>query len=479
MKIKYLLLSVFMLALWSCETDVLNPNETYPDPYLEIDSGNTDFSTFVSVGASITAGTTDGSLFLAGQMNSFPNILANVMSMADGGEFTQPYVNDNVGGLTLFGNVIAGPRLYFDGAGPATVNGTPSTEVSNIMPGPYNNLGLPGMNAIHALAPGYGNLEGVAAGLANPYFVRMASNPGTSILEDALTQMPTFTSVWVGNNDILGFATSGGVTPITDSSEFDFAISSIVGALAQAGADGIIGNIPDITSIAFLNTVPYNAVPLDQATADMLNGAFAVYNGALQLVQMMGMISAQEAAARTIVFAAGQNAVTIEDSDLTNLSVLGLPNLRMATAEDKIVLPAASVIGTTVGGNPMQINGVSVPLADNLVLTANEVLEAQMAIASYNGTISALASQYGWAHFDANAALNEVSTTGLMMDDFTVTGDLVFGGLFGLDGVHPTARGNAIIAKLMMAEIDATYGSNLSDAGLDIGDYPTNYPNGL
>ena len=363
MKIKYLLLSVFMLALWSCETDVLNPNETYPDPYLEIDSGNTDFSTFVSVGASITAGTTDGSLFLAGQMNSFPNILANVMSMADGGEFTQPYVNDNVGGLTLFGNVIAGPRLYFDGAGPATVNGTPSTEVSNIMPGPYNNLGLPGMNAIHALAPGYGNLEGVAAGLANPYFVRMASNPGTSILEDALTQMPTFTSVWVGNNDVLGFATSGGVTPITDSSEFDFAISSIVGALAQAGADGIIGNIPDITSIAFLNTVPYNAVPLDQATADMLNGAFAVYNGGLQLVQMMGMISAQEAAARTIVFAAGQNAVTIEDSDLTNLSVLGLPNLRMATAEDKIVLPAASVIGTTVGGNPMQINGVSVPLA--------------------------------------------------------------------------------------------------------------------
>jgi len=194
---------------------------------------------------------------------------------------------------------------------------------------------------------------------------------------------------------------------------------------------------------------------------------------------MMGMISGEEAAARTIVFAAGQNAVTIEDSDLTDLSVLGFPNWRMATADDKIVLPAASVIGTAVGGNPAQINGVSVPLADNLVLTSNEVLEVQTITAAYNGTISAIASQFGWAHFDANAALNEVSTTGLMMDDFTITGDLVFGGLFGLDGVHPTARGNAIIAKLMMAEIDATYGSNLSDAGLDIGDYPTNYPNGL
>ena len=479
MKIKYLFLSVFMLALWSCETDVVNPDEVYPDPYLEIDSGDTDFSTFVSLGASITAGTTDGSLFFAGQMNSFPNILANVMSMAGGGEFSQPYVSDNVGGLTLFGNVIADPRLYFNGAGPATVDGTPTTEVSNIMPGPYNNLGVPGMNAIHALAPGYGNLEGVAVGLANPYFVRMASSPGTSILQDALTQMQTFTSVWVGNNDALGFAISGGVTPLTETSEFDFALSNIVGALVQAGSDGIIGNVPDVTSIAYLNTVPHNAVPLDQETADMLNGAFAVYNGGLQMVQMMGLISAQEAAARTMVFVAGQNAVTIDDGDLTDLSVLGLPNWRMATAADKIILPAASIIGTTVDGNPMQINGVSVPLADNLVLTANEVTEVQMMTASYNGIISGIASQFGWAHFDANAVLNEIATTGLQMDDFTITGDLVFGGLFGLDGVHPTARGNAIIAKLMIEEIDATYGSNLSDAGLDIGDYPTNYPNGL
>jgi len=54
MKIKYLLLSVFMLALWSCETDVVNPDEVYPDPYLDIDSGDTDFSTYVSIGASIT-----------------------------------------------------------------------------------------------------------------------------------------------------------------------------------------------------------------------------------------------------------------------------------------------------------------------------------------------------------------------------------------------------------------------------------------
>ena len=42
-----------------------------------------------------------------------------------------------------------GERLYFDGAGPAAVSGNPTTEVTNIMPGPYNNMGVPGIKAIH------------------------------------------------------------------------------------------------------------------------------------------------------------------------------------------------------------------------------------------------------------------------------------------------------------------------------------------
>jgi len=211
----------------------------------------------------------------------------------------------------------------------------------------------------------------------------------------------------------------------------------------------------------------------------MLNGAFAAYNGGLQVFAMMGMISAAEAAARTIVFAAGQNAVTIEDDDLTDLSFFGVPSYRMATANDKVVLTAATFLGTTVGGNPTLINGVSVPLANNWVLTASEVAEAQAAVNSFNATIQGVASQYGWAFWDAYAVLNQVVGPGLPMDDFVLTGDLVMGGLFSLDGVHPTARGNAVIAKLMLEAIDAHYGSNLSDVHLDIGDYPTNYPDGL
>ena len=99
-------------------------------------------------------------------------------------------------------------------------------------------------------------------------------------------------------------------------------------------------------------------------------------------------------------------------------------------------------------------------------------------VATANGAIAGSVPE-GWALFDLHGLYNEVVTTGVFEDDFNMTGDLVFGGFFGLDGYFPTARGYALIAKKMMEAIDATYGSNLSDAGLDIGDYPTNFPDGI
>jgi hypothetical protein len=477
MKLKYLFLSFILIAFTNCDAD--KDSLEGIAVYVDIDSGDADFERFVALGASVTAGYTDNALFQVGQMNSYPNIMAGVMAHADGGAFTQPYANDNVGGLLLFGNQIAGPRLFFNGAGPAPVSGSPTTEVSDIMPGPFSNLGVPGAQAIHLLAPGYGSMAGLMIGQANPYYVRMASSDGASVIGDALMQAPTFVSVFSGGNDALGFAVSGGTSALTTPAAFDFAFTTTMAMLSSSGAGGIVSNIPDVTSIAYLNTVPYNSIPLDAGTAQMLNGAFQTYNGGLQVFAMMGMISAAEAAARTIVFAAGQNAVTMEDNDLTDLSPFGVPSYRMATANDKVVLTAATFLGTTVGGNPTLINGVSVPLADNWVLTASEVAEAQAAINSFNGTIQGVTSQYGWALFDAYAVLNQIVGPGLPMDDLVLNGDLVFGGFFSLDGVHPTARGNAAIAKIMVEGIDAHYGSNLSDVHLDIGDYPTNYPDGL
>jgi hypothetical protein len=451
------------------------------EPEVALTSGSADFSNYVAFGASFSSGVTDGALFVEGQNNSFPNSLASAFANAGGGEFSQPLVNDNIGGLLLGGVQIAGPRLYFDGAGLSVVDGTPTTEVSNILTGPFNNMGVGGAKSFHFLAPGYGNLAGVAQGTANPYFARMASSPNATILEDAVSQNPTFFTISVmGGNDVLSYATSGGSgvdqtgnfdpstyggSDITDPNVFANSATAIVTALTANGAQGVLSNVPYVTDLPYFTTVPYNAVPLDAATAGSLNTAFAEYNGGLQLAGSLGLLTSEEIAARTIVFAAGQNAVTLVDEDLTDLSALGLPSYRQATPDDLMVLPSLSFIGTLVDNNPTLINGVSVPLSDQWVLTGTETQASIVATDAYAVTVQSLAEANGLAFADLRLILSEAATSGAMFDEFNMTTDLIFGGLVSLNGIHLTARGYAYMANKFLEVIDATYGSNFGASG--------------
>ncbi|MBT8261784.1 MAG: G-D-S-L family lipolytic protein [Bacteroidia bacterium] len=482
-------LGLFLFA--SCENDdipVVEEEEVIP-----LVAGSANVANYVSIGNSLTAGLTDGALFILGQENSFPNLLAQKFAMIGGGDFTQPLMNDNIGGLLLGGVQIQNPRLYFDGAGPALVNQTPTTEVSNIQAGPYNNMGVPGAKSFHLLANGYGSIGGVQTGQANPYFVRMASNPNASMLEDAVAQNPTFFSLWIGSNDVLSFATSGGAgvnqtgnpdpttygsTDITDPAAFDGIYNAILGSLAANGSQGIVANIPYVFTIPYFTTVPYNPVPADANTAALVNAGYAPYNVGLQQALAAGLITAEEATARTINFVEGQNAVVIEDEYLTDLSALGLPNYRQTTEADLPTLLSASFIGTLVNNDPTLINGVTVPLADQWVLTVDEVEEVTVATDAYNASIAAAASANGVILIDANAFLQQIFDTGIMFDEFNLNGSLVFGGTFSLDGVHPTARGNAFVANQILLAMDEFLGTNFEEAGelFKAADFTTIYP---
>jgi len=487
------LLAFAVILITSCSEDDYDVPVAVEIP---LSSGTADFSTFVSVGNSLTAGYTDGALFLAGQSYSMPNLLAQKFAMVGGGTFTQPLTNDNIGGLLLGGNIIQAPRLFFNGAGPARLEDMPTNEVSSVSPGPYNNMGVPGAKSFHLLANGYGNVAGVATGQASPYYARMASSPNAAVIEDAVAMNPSFFSLWIGANDVLSYATTGGIgvnqtgnfdpstygpNDITDPNVFAGAFSGSLDALTANGSQGIALNIPYVTSIPYFTTVPYNAIPLDAATAALLNGGFAEYNGGLLLAEAGGFITASERAARTINFVEGNNAVTIVDDYLTDLSALGAPSYRQATADDLVILPASTFLGTVVGGNPTLINGLSVPLEDNWVLSSNEVSEVTIAVDQYNVTIEQLAAQKGIAFADANSIMQEIAAGGLPFDEFNMQSNLVFGLTFSLDGVHPTQRGYAFIANEMLKSLDATYGSNFVEAGalLKAADYTTFYPEGI
>ena len=281
-----------------------------------------------------------------------------------------------------------------------------------------------------------------------------------------------------------------GPSDITDPTLFAGVFANIVQAMTANGAKGAVVTVPSIVNLPYFTTVPYNAVPLDQATADLLNAGYAAYNGGLQAafaaLTGTGLFTEEELNKRTINFTAGSNAVVIIDEDLTDLGAInpafaGIPQYRQATADDFLVLTSSSFIGTTVGGNPTLINGLSVPLADNWVLTPEEQSNIQTATDAYNAAITSIGNANGLAVVDLDGLPSEAATSGTQFDDFTMTTTLVFGGMVSLDGIHLTTRGYALMAKKILEGIDATYGSNFGASGNmpRANDYPTNYPPGI
>lgn len=470
-------------------------------------SGTANFSKYVAVGNSLTAGYSSGALYITGQESSYPNIMAQQFAFAGGGDFIQPLMNDNIGGLLLNGSQIALNRFVLavdanGNPGPVRLEGSPTTDITNKLSGSFNNMGVPGAKSFHLLAPGYGNIAGVPVGAANPYFARFASSESATVIGDARSQNPTFFSLWIGNNDILSYATSGGAgvdqtgnfdpstygsNDITDPNVFASVYSQQVGALSANGVKGVLVNIPEITSIPYFTTVPTKAIPLDAATAAQLNAQFALYNTqVLPGLAAASVITQAEAAMRMINFSAGQNFPIMTDDDLTDLSQIlqgppfNLPaplagllgQLRQVNADDLIVLPASSILGSTPDpSNPQGVIGVSIPLSDEYVLAASEQARVTAATMAYNATIESLASANELAFVDSKRALSKLSDGGIVYDGGVLTSQFVTGGGFSLDGVHPTPRGYAYISNLMIQAINNKYNATIPT--VHIGNYPT------
>lgn len=480
---KWLLL--VSLTFMACNND--DNNDTPAE--VPVVPGSAVFTKYIALGDSFAAGYSDNALFKKGQEGAYTNILAQQFVAAGGGAFATPYMNDNLGGLLLGGNVVAATRLYFNGSAPVNVAGKPTTEVTAHLTGTFGNLGVPGAKSFHLVASGYGNVAGVASGAANPYFARFSSSPTTTVLADALSQSPTFFSLFIGGNDVLAYATSGGIgkdqtgnmnpatytsNDITDPTVFKTIYTNLVTALTANGAKGVVANLPYITSLPYFTTVPYNPAPLTPALATQLNAGYAAYNGGLKQMVTNKLLTQEEATRRTINFAAGNNAVVVVDSYLTNLAAYGLPSYRQATKEDLVVLSARTFIGTTVGGDATKVNGLSVPLADNWVLTKDEVAEVKKATDAYNVAIQAIATEKGLAFVDTRAVLTQLSSGGIRFGNFVMSSNYVTGGAFSLDGVHPSGRGYGLIANIFIDAINAKYGSTLRHVDLAL--YPIQYP---
>jgi len=284
--------------------------------------------------------------------------------------------------------------------------------------GEVQNLGIPGMRVDLAFAGPFS--------AANPYLERLLPDAQvgvTTYFQFIQGRNHTFFSLWLGNNDALGYATNGGVTTdatnvLTDKSTFALLYSNLVNSLTAGGQKGIVGTIPDVTAIPYFNTV---------TVAALLNAAKAI-----------------NPAAAAIYIQTGTGAV------------------RAATSEDLIRLPfqSAGLFGVPNASNiPYGLHPLN-PIANNWVLDKDEVAKVKDYVLSYNNTIKSLADSKGLAIADTYTYLNQVKT-GIVINGIGINSAFITGGAFSLDGVHLTPRGNAVIANVFINSINAKYGSTI------------------
>lgn len=367
------------------------------------DTGSADFSRYVAIGDSLTAGFMSGGLVETAQRNSYPALIFRQATGQTSG-FEQPLVSTpGIPGLLQLASLA--PLVI----APQSGRGNP---INLNLQRPYNNLAVPGArvhNTVATVTDNGGLHDLILRGL------------GTAV-QQAVALRPTFVTIWIGNNDVLAAATSGrvieGVT-LTPVASFEADFRAIAAAVAATGADMAFANIPEVTSIPFVTTL--QRVVVNPAT----NQPVIVNGNTVPLIGPNGLLG---------------------------------PN-------DRVLLTATAELQQG-RGIPAALGGSGLPLSDAVVLDANEIATINARVQAYNTIIRAVATERSAAFVDANALLRTLATTGISVGGVTFTSAFLTGGVFSYDGVHPTVFGYAFLANAFIDAINDQFDAEIPPVNL-------------
>ncbi|MFD2569704.1 SGNH/GDSL hydrolase family protein [Spirosoma soli] len=420
-----------LVSLSACKDNDIDPglvNGETPN------KGSADFTKYVAVGNSLTAGFADGGLYREGQLNSYPNILAGQFKTVGGGDFIQPLFLDTQANGSGYRKLVKVPSLTnpatlltsFVTVAPGAARGgmttsTPSAPLLTKFTGVNQNLGVPGIQVANVLSPGYGSTAG------NAYYERLVADPVITYFQYVSNNLngATFFSCWLGNNDVLAYALSGGAVAPTSTDLFTTNFTAMMNKLTEGNRKGVVIGIPNITTAPLFSTITV----------------------ALVLAQI--------------------NATVNPPTPITALFIQTPNGVRATQSGDLLLLSNLTdyaTIGSTTIGTKQGPYGLSPtnPLPTQLVLDAGEVATLTAKTKEFNDIMKAQADAKGAAYVDPNSVLGQVaSPDGLTQNGIKYTASFIQGGVFSLDGIHLTPAGYALMANEIIKGINAKYGSTI------------------
>ena len=364
--------------------------------------------TYVAMGTSLSQGVTSNGVVGADQVGAWPAQLARRMGIP----FTQP--------------LIAAPGCQPPLASPLAtlrrVNGESpfvrSAVCSPLAPGlvpPTNNVAI--SEAITANALGTTpESPSPASWLLKGTFYSRVLGPGQTQLTAMLAQHPDLVSVEFGVNEVLGVRSgllAPGVTFVPYAA-WQPVYDQLVAGVATAGARVlIVGMLSDVSNFPSLRT-----------------GA----------------------------------ELWADREELAGFGVVLSDDCGGSASDNHIYVPAkvvgayAAALAARAAGAPAPVlSCADVPGAQDFVLTPTDMAAVGAQLAAMDAHIRAVAEERGWAFFDLDPLYGRRDLKAPFSATTLLTSDQPYGPFISLDGVHPSAAGQALLAREAAKALNVTY----------------------
>jgi lysophospholipase L1-like esterase len=406
--------------------------------------GNNQVRKFVAVGNSLSAGYQSNALYESAQLYSFPNLIATQLKIAGAplGNFEQPIWGDP-GNPGPDGKAARYEILSLTGpvVGPAGL--PPGSLKNSTLARAYDNLGIPGA-VIYDFLDTTSYAAKAVPPRSNPFFQVVLRNPafGKRMLDQAKNLKPDLVTFWLGYNDVLGYASSGGVSPSapTDQGLFQLLYKSSIDSLRAAAPNAaiVVATIPNVTVLPFFTTIGPKikvSLPPGVKLQYQKKGEFAVSTGSTDFTE------------------ANPPLICLTGSSYASL--LGRPTGQWYRDKGLQVLPG---VDTT---KPFGLDPRN-PWPNALVLDPDEISPATAAVTNYNNIIKTIAAATpNTAVCDISAFFDRVAKDGYFAIGQKYTMAYISGGIFSLDGVHPSSRGHGIVANEFITTINQRWGMTI------------------
>lgn len=419
----FFLLTVFTaLGLLSCEPKVKSPLPS---------KGELDVSKIIFIGDGQMGGYMDDGLKYQGQQNSLANILSGQFELIGSNPANIPWINSASVGISTTG--LAPLHLGYKTDCQGTVSLSPirdasTGDLSSISQSCYNAnnpftvFGIPGLRLNQFTNA---SLAGI-----NPFYNRMCASPNTSLLDELLAQNATFFQLYIGLEDVLDYAKSGGTHETLPSDlQFQQNYEQVVQNLTANGAKGALATIPDVSQMPYFTTIPWNGLTLDNSNVGTLN---SIYNP-------LGFY-----------FQLGANPFMMVDSSANMFAVRQIQSTELLL----LSLPLDSVKCNQMG--------VLFPIRDEFILDASELSVLRGRIHSYNDFIRQMAQTYNLALVNTDQFISNVAD-GFTYNGVSMSSKFVSGGAYSLDGIYLNPRGNAHFSNAFIKAINQKYHSTIPE----------------